>query len=252
MMRILVVDSDSISRRKIVDWLFRQPAGRVIEECDSGIEAIPALHEFKPDILICEVAAPGLDGFSLLETVPQTNRPATIFVCSHDRFAARAFDISAADYLLRPVREERFLQAIERAINQTQKQSEFPDPSGGRKSKRFAIKSGRSVILVEPEELDWADAEGKYVRLHLQKEVLLLKMSISALEQELDPAQFVRIHRSTIVNIDRIRLIQPWSRRRTYQVTLHDGTCLILSRKTKLRAVSQKNESSFSKATSLL
>jgi two-component system, LytTR family, response regulator len=251
MMRILVVDSDSISRRKVVDLLSRLSVERVIEECDSGLEAIPVLHEFKPDILICEVDAPGLDGFSLLETVPQMDRPATIFISNHNYFAARAFDVSAADYILRPVREERFHQALERARSQAGRSLASPN-SSGRNPKRFAIKSGRSVILVEPEELDWADAEGKYVRLHLRKEILLLKMSISALEQELDPVQFVRIHRSTIVNIDRIRAIQPWSHRRTYQVTLHDGTRLVLSRKTKLRAGNGKTISSFNEAASLL
>ena len=108
------------------------------------------------------------------------------------------------------------------------------------RAKQLVIRNGRAVIFVRPEELDYAEAEGKYVRLHVGKEILVLKMSITALEAELDPAQFVRIHRSTLINIDRVRRVQPWDRRRTYQVTLQDGTRLVLSRKSRLLEINGK------------
>jgi len=204
-------------------------------------------------LFICEVETAGIDGFALLETLPANNRPATIFISNLDHFGARAFEISAADYLVKPVGPERFFQALERARNQVEAvKNSTSYKAAGRSLKQLAIKSGRSVIFVKPEELDWAEAEGKYVRLHMGKEVLFLRISISALEQELDPVQFVRIHRSTIVNVDRVRRIQPWNHRRTYQVTLQDGTTLVLSRKSKLRAISGKTISSFNEAASLL
>ncbi len=231
MIQVLIVDQDSDSRKKLRDLILQSCEESYIHESDTGLSAIPLLHEYAPDILVCEVESQGLDAFSLLESLPEQIRPATILISKTSYFAARAFEVGVVDYILKPVKDNRFLQAIERARMQISK------TTSPRQSKRLSIKSGRSVILVEPDELDWVDAEGKYVRLHLHNEVLLLKMSISALEQELDPARFVRIHRSTIVNIDRVRQIQPWRNRRTYQVTLHDGTRLVLSRGMKHRTL---------------
>ncbi len=237
MLRTLVADSDPVSRKSLIDLLSVDAATRITEECENGLEAISVLRDFKPDIFVCEVEIPGIDGFTLLETIPLRNRPATIFISNLDHFGARAFEVSAADYIVKPVRKERFFQALERARNQVESsRSPGPSPAGSRNSIQLAIKSGRSVIFVKPQEVDWADAEGKYVRLHIGKESLFLKISISALQHELDPAQFVRIHRSTIVNVDRIRRIQPWNHRRNYQVILHDGTCLVLSRNSRMRA----------------
>ena len=236
MFRIFILDSDPYFRKKLLGFLSKDRASCNIEECNNGLEAIPVLRNFKPDLFVCEAEAPGIDGFSLLETLSPENRPATIFISNQDQFAARAFEYSAIDYLVKPVNEERFLQALERAKHRMEKSSH----SEQQNLKRLAIKNGRSIIFIKPEELDWVDAEGKHVRLHIGKEMLFLKMSITALEQELDPVQFVRIHRSTIVNLDRVRLIQPCSHRRTYEVTLQDGTRLILSRKNKLRTMSGK------------
>jgi two-component system, LytTR family, response regulator len=236
MFRIFILDSDPYFRKEILGFLSKDQASWNIEECKSGLEAIPALRNFKPDLFVCEAEAPGVDGFSLLETMSPDNRPATIFISHQDQFAARAFEYSAIDYLVKPVNEDRFLQAIKKAKHRMEKSSS----SDQQNQKKLAIKNGRSIIFIKPEELDWVDAEGKHVRLHIGKEMLFLKMSISALEQELNPLQFVRIHRSTIVNVDRVRLIQPCNHRRAYQVTLQDGTRLILSRRNKLRAMSGK------------
>jgi two-component system LytT family response regulator len=237
-MRFLLVESDPALRRKIMGLVSCESERSFIRECESGLAAIPTIREFEPEILICEVEAPGVDGFSLLESLPEQLRPATIFLSNNGYFAARAFDVGAIDYVLKPVRDKRFLQALQRATLQVNTYHSVVTPQ--KKPRKLSIKSGRSVILVEPDELNWVDAEGKYVRLHLRREILLLKMSISALEHELDPARFVRIHRSTIVNMDRVRQIQPWHNRRTYQVTLDDGTRLVLSRGMKQRTAIAK------------
>ena len=253
MLRTLVLDSDPVLRAAVIEVLSKDSANWMIEECDNGLEAIPALREFKPDVFICEVEMPGIDGFALLETIHPKDRPVTIFISNLDHFGARAYEVSAVDYIVKPVRKERLFVALERARKRVESMKKsILSRSTGWNPKHIAIKSGRSVIFIRPDELDWADAEGKYVRLHIGKEVHFLKIGITALEQELDPVQFVRIHRSTIVNVDRVRRIQPWNHRRTYQLTLQDGTRLVLSRKSKLRAVSGKIIPSFNEAASLL
>lgn len=237
LIRTLIVDHDMNSRKAIIEMLTRDPAIRVVNECSNGVEAMTAIHEFKPEILICEVETPGIDGFSILKTIPVNKRPSTIFLSKHEHFAVRAFEVSAADYIVKPVREERFLMALVRARTQIEHSRTPLQSNSPERPRQLAIKTGRSVNFVKFDELDWAEAEGKYVRLHMGKECLVLKMSISALESELDPLQFVRIHRSTIINVDRVRRVQPWNHRRTYQVTLQDGTHLVLSRKTKLQEI---------------
>jgi two-component system LytT family response regulator len=219
-----------------------------VKGCTNGWEAIGQINEFKPDVLICEIEIPRIDGFKLLETLSPKKRPATILTSQSDRFAAQAFDFAVADYLIKPFGQDRLWKALEKAKSQMEpfKSTEAPL---GRTGRQLVIRSGRSVIFVRSDEVDWAEAEGKYVRLHMGKEFLVLKIGISALEAELDPDQFVRIHRSTLVNVDRVRLVQPWNNRRTYQVTLQDGTQLVLSRKSKLlemsRTISSMNQAAY-------
>ena len=238
-LRVLLVDNDGVARKDVAGMLAVYPSHPVVRQCASGFEALTEIRSFKPHVLICEIEVPGIDGFSLLETVAPQNRPSTIYLSAHDHFAVRAFEVSAVDYIIKPVERERFLKAYERARNQIETRN-AAQYRAVQRAKQLIIRSGRSVIFVRPEELDYAEAEGKYVRLHVGKEVLVLKMSITALEAELNPAQFVRIHRSTLINIDRVRRVQPWDHRRTYQVTLQDGTRLVLSRKSRLLEISGK------------
>ena len=233
-LRTLVVDQDAGARASVIHALSKHPSCAEIQQCGDGLEAIAAVRGFKPDVLICEVETAGIDAFALLDALPSRNRPLTILMSRHDRFAARAFDVSAIDYLVKPIPRERILKAFERARCQVESLKQATPGAPRRDGKQIIIRSGRSAIFIKSEELDWAEAEGKYVRLHMGKEFLLVKMSISALESELDPEQFVRIHRSTLVNIDRVRRVQPWDHRRTYQVTLQDGTRLVLSRRSRL------------------
>lgn len=240
-LRSLVVDSDPISRRALIDLLSTNPATRVVKTCSNGPDAIVAIREWKPDVLLCEVETPGIDCFAVLETMSAKERPAAIFISRTDRYAARAFDVAAADYLVKPIRQERLWKALERAKRQIESKT-IPgeSPTTERSGRQLVIRSGRSATFIKSNEVDWAEAEGKYVRLHMGKEFIILKIGISALEAKLDPDQFVRIHRSTLINVDRVRLVQPWNNRRTYQVTLQDGTQLVLSRKSKLLEMSAK------------
>jgi two-component system LytT family response regulator len=229
----------------LIELLSTHPSIQMVRGCANGLEAISAIPEYKPDVLVCEIEGPQINGFAMVETISSKHRPVTIFISKFDRFAARAFDVAAADYLVKPIRKERLWKAMDRARNQFESVKN-QEPTVERRSRQLVIRSGRSVIFVKSDEVDWAEAEGKYVRLHMGKEFLVLKIGISALEAELDPDQFVRIHRSTLINVDRVRLVQPWNHRRTYQVTLQDGTQLVLSRKSKLLEMgnrpSQMNE----------
>jgi two-component system LytT family response regulator len=248
LIRCMVIDSDPSTCKSLVNLLSTHPAMQIVKGCTNGWEAIGQINEFRPDVLLCEVEVPRIDGFRILETLSPKKRPSTIFTSHSDRYAAQAFDFAAADYLIKPFGQDRLWKAIDRAKNQMESM-QTPDSSTGRSGRQLVIRSGRSVIFVRSDEVDWAEAEGKYVRLHMGKEFLVVKIGISALEAELDPDQFVRIHRSTLVNVDRVRLVQPWNNRRTYQVTLQDGTQLVLSRKSKLlemsRSISSLNQASY-------
>lgn len=240
-LRLLVIDPDLQSRKAVREALQNRTDIQVLGECSSVLEALPILRDPGAEIAVCEVDLPGVPGFSLAEMIPASQRPVIIFTNSSANHAAAAFEVSAVDYLMKPLTPERLQQAIDRAADRCRTSnghsSEVPQTNGVR---RLVIRTGRSVLFLNASELDWAEAEGKYVRLHLGKETLLLKMSISTLETELDPAQFVRIHRSTLVNVDRVRWLQPWMNGRTYQLVLHDGTRLTLTRKDHLRTLTQR------------
>lgn len=239
-LKLLVIDPDLQSRMAVREALQNRTDIHLLGECSTVLEALPILRDPGADIAVCEAELPGIPGFSLAEMVPTSQRPVIIYTNFSDRHAAAAFEVSAVDYLMKPLTNERLQQSLDRAAHRCRSSNghttEAPQNSG---IKRLVIRTGRSVLFLNSSELDWAEAEGKYVRLHLGKETLLLKMSISILESELDPAQFVRIHRSTLVNVDRVRWLQPWMNGRTYQLVLHDGTRLTLTRKDHLRTLTQ-------------
>lgn len=242
-LKVLIVEPDPKSRQDILSFLSGDPEVKSVKEINQGIEAISAIRDFKPDVLISDVELQDINGFALLDTVPTESQPVTIFLSDGDQYAARAFEVSAIDYLLKPVRMDRFERAFERAKHAL-KRERSPKINDTAHQRQLAIKTGRCVFFVKADELDWAEAEGKYVLLHMGSETLQLKMSISTLEAELDPDKFVRIHRSTIINSDRVRWVQPWNHGRNYQVILQDGTRLILSRKETLRKLTGNSFSS--------
>jgi two-component system LytT family response regulator len=223
--------------------LAEDPEIEILEECANGEEALEAIEKHSPDLIFLDVEMPGMDGFAVIEELDAESMPAIVFVTAYDQYAVRAFEVYALDYLLKPFDRERFDKALERAKSHivTEKSENMSrrilDALEQIKSKpthleRLVIKMNGHIFFVRAEEIDWLEAEGNYVRLHTGKESYLLRDTISALESQLDPKRFVRVHRSAIVNIDRIQELQPWFHGE-YRIILREGVQLTLSRSYK-------------------
>jgi two-component system, LytTR family, response regulator len=239
--RVLIIDADRLARKRVREMLSDDPEVEIVGECETGQEALVSIRTMSPDLLILDIHLPEIDGFSLLESLPNDRIPAVIFVTAFDRYALRAFEVSALDYLLKPFGPDRFRKAMRRAKAQIRKEKgtvEKKDPG------RIAIRTGKKVFFLKSDEIDWIEAEGNSVRLHTGTQSHVIRASISSLETELDPEKFVRIHRSTIVNVDRVRWLEP-STHGNYRVILHDGTQLILRRKEKLTQLTGKSARGF-------
>lgn len=238
--RTLVVDDEPLARQRLRTLLAPDPELELIGECGDGRQAVSAVQQLKPDLMFLDVEMPALDGFDVLHALAGGALPVVVFVTAHDRYALKAFEAHALDYLLKPFDKERFAKALARAKTQVRL-----GQSAGLEHRllallqtveerrplleRLVVKSAGRVSFVRVAEIDWIEAAGNYVRLHLGKEEHLLRESLGGLEAKLDPRRFVRIHRSTIVNIDRIRELRP-AFHGDYQVVLKDGAELTLSR----------------------
>jgi two-component system LytT family response regulator len=238
--RTLLVDDEPLARQRLRALLARDDDIDLFGECGDGGQAVAAVQNLHPDLLFLDVQMPVLDGFGVLESLAGMTLPVVVFVTAHDRFALKAFEVHALDYLLKPFDKDRFgitLQrakaqvalgrtaALEnnlRALLQTVHDKRVgPD--------RLVVKSGGRISFIRVEDIDWIEAAGNYVKLHVGKEDHLLRESLGSLEARLDPSRFVRIHRSTIVRLERIRELQP-AFHGDYHVLLHDGTELTMSR----------------------
>jgi two-component system LytT family response regulator len=238
--RVLLVDDEPLARQRLRALLEAEPDLEIAGECADGGQAVEAIRTHRPDLIFLDVRMPELDGFGVLEALAEEPRPAVIFVTAYDRFALKAFEVNALDYLLKPFDRERFRKALARAREQIgraqgdevgqQLRALLEDARGGRKYlDRVVIKSSARVFFLRVEEIDWIEAAGNYLKLHAGREEHLLRETMSNLEARLDPARFLRIHRSTIVNVERIQELQPWFHG-DYLVLLRDGTRLTLSR----------------------
>jgi two-component system, LytTR family, response regulator len=238
--RALIVDDEPLARRRIRQLLAGAPDVEVVGDCEDGAEAIHAIRSRRPDLVFLDVQMPPPDGFGVIEAVGVEAMPVVIFVTAHDEHALRAFDVHALDYLLKPFDRERFLQAVARARTAIAKglgqswQDELraliattraPAPH----TDRLVVRSTGRLTMVRVDAIHWIQAEGNYVRLHVDKGSHLLRDTIASLESRLHPGRFRRIHRSTIVNLDRIQDLRP-ALRGDYVVTLVDGRRLTLSR----------------------
>ncbi len=238
--RAVVVDDEPLARQRLRKLLRADPEIEMVSECADGPEAIVAITEHAPDLVFLDVQMPEIDGFDVLRAIRPSRMPLVVFVTAHDRYALKAFDVHALDYLLKPFDRARFKAALERAKQRLRgdRRAEAGRQtlallealrSGAIHLDRLVIRTGGRVILLRVEEIDWIAAETKYVRIHAGKDSHLLRQAIGALEPRLDPRRFVRIHRSTIVNLDRVKVLEPWFHG-DYQVVLRDGTRLTLSR----------------------
>jgi two-component system, LytTR family, response regulator len=238
--RVLVADDEPLARERLRTLLSREEWLELIAECPNGIDAIDAIGRLQPDLVFLDVQMPGATGFEVIEAVGPERMPLVVFVTAFDHYALRAFDVHALDYLLKPFDRDRFQQALGRARQQLERR-----PNGdlerrllelvqdlkpaAQRLERFVIRSGGRVFFVRADEIDWIEAAGNYVKLHVGAEAHLFRETMNALELQLDADTFYRIHRSHIVNIERVKELQPWFNGE-YVVFLRNGTRLTLSR----------------------
>ena len=242
--RTLIVDDEPLARRRIRRMLARHSNVEVIGECGNGREAVAAINEQQPALVFLDVQMPEVDGFAALGALDPNEMPLVIFVTAYDQYALRAFEVHALDYLLKPFDRRRFDMAMQRARERlanersdvSRRTIALLEELRAQQShvERMVIKAGGRAFFLKTDEIDWIEAEGKYVRLHVGRESYLVREAISQIETQLDPKRFLRIHRSTIVNLDRVRELQPWFHN-DYRVILRDGTELMLSRSCRKR-----------------
>lgn len=241
----LIVDDEPVAREGIRVLLAENPEIDVVGEAADGRQAVEAIQDLAPDLVFLDVQMPESDGFAVIEAIGADRMPVVIFVTAYDSYALKAFDVAAIDYLLKPYDDERFRAAVNRAVNHIRKgeleglsrklialleeRAQVPAIRSGRYLERVMIKTGGRVIFLKVDEIDWIEAEGDYVRLHVGTRWHLLRDTMKRLEAQLDPSKFVRTHRSTIVNLERIKELHPYFHG-DYAIILHDGTELKLSR----------------------
>lgn len=248
-MRALIVDDEALARRRLRQFLSEVPDVEVVGECEDGRRAVSLIRSAAPDLLFLDVQMPLLDGFGVIREVGAGSVPAVVFVTAFDQFALRAFEAHALDYLLKPFGRERFMQAVGRARRQlgdSDVRRRLDALVGGlaerpRYSTRLAVKArGRTVILAT-DEIDWVGASDNYLELHAGPETYVVRETLGQLQSKLDPRQFVRIHRSTLVNVGRVRELHPLFAGDQLAV-LRDGTKLQVSRTHRARLMSLLDE----------
>jgi two-component system LytT family response regulator len=238
--RTLIVDDMPPARSRVRRALAKAGDFEVIGECSDGVSAINAIRELKPDLVFLDVQMPETDGFGVVAALEPQERPVILFVTAHDEYALRAFEVHALDYLLKPFDNERFTRALERVREQLRlRQGQGVDhriesliarlQADTRYLRRVAVKARGRTRVINVNDIDWIGAEGNYLNLHVGAETHLIRETMATIEQQLDPDRFARIHRSTIVNLDRISEISPLFNG-DQSVTLVDGTELTASR----------------------
>ncbi|HEV8370726.1 MAG TPA: LytTR family DNA-binding domain-containing protein [Pyrinomonadaceae bacterium] len=237
--RVLIVDDEPLARERIREMLKDYRDLQIVGEARNGREAVDAITTHAPDLVFLDVQMPDMDGFNVLQNLSVKRMPVIIFVTAYDQHAMRAFDVHAVDYLTKPFDRERFAEALAHA-KIFMRGTKQPDTSrimnmlqelkaGPRYLERFAIKNGEKILFVRTEDVDAIEAQGNYVRLNLGSSSHLLRETLNNVEAQIDPRMFVRIHRRTIVNMNRVKELQTWARGE-YRVVLLTGACYSLSR----------------------
>jgi two-component system LytT family response regulator len=245
-LRVLIVDDEPIARRGIAALLADDAEIEVVGQAGDGRAAVEAIRALEPDLVFLDVQMPELDGFDVVDAVGVDAVGAIVFVTAYDEYALRAFEVSAVDYLLKPFDRERFQAALDRAKKALRSRETgdlqdrveallrlletAPTTTDQKPAQRIVIKDAGRVMFVRPAEIDWVDAAGNYVRLHVGKEAHLLRETMSGIEARLDRDRFMRISRSVIVNLDRVKEVQPLFNG-SYVFLLHDGQRLESSRR---------------------
>ena len=243
--KAIVVDDEPPARRNLRALLKGVPDIELVKECGNGRDAVSSIREFQPELVFLDVQMPEMDGFEVLEQLTDQPMPVIIFVTAYDQYALKAFEVSALDYLLKPFDDARFHKALSQARRQIEQQdaselgrkfltlmgSREIRPEAPRYLTRLMVKTAGRVIFIRTDEVDWIEAYDNYVRLHVGGKAHLLRQTMNELETGLNPEQFARIHRSTIVNLDRVKELHPHFNE--HLVILVDGTELKLSRTRK-------------------
>ncbi|NKB71495.1 MAG: response regulator [Candidatus Latescibacteria bacterium] len=234
---VLVVDDEPLAREKLHRWLKEEADVGRIEEAGNGPQALEFIDQGGIDLIFLDIQMPAMNGFEVLAQIPPPSLPPVVFVTAHERYAIEAFELHALDYLLKPYDHRRFRLAFERARQRHRQDhsaslaellhsmEQTPKPQ----ARRFAVRQGDGILLVDANQVDWLEAQGNYVILHLGDTRHMIRDSLGQIERRPDLDGFIRIHRSTMVNIDRIQRLQPVSHGDCL-VILHDGRQLLMSR----------------------
>lgn len=237
--RALIVDDEPLAREWVRSAVAEDPELEVLGECGDGFEAAEAIRRLKPDLVFLDVQMPGLDGFGVLEALSPEEIPAVVFITAFDQYAVRAFEAQAVDYLMKPFSKERVEEAVRRVRELVKGRSieDFRESIGRivekiRRDRSFPewvlLKADGKNVFVKLRDIDWIESSRNNVRIHVGTTIYLLHETTSAIASRLDPKKFLRIHRSAIVNIERIKELHPWFNG-DYAVILRDGTQLTLS-----------------------
>jgi two-component system LytT family response regulator len=233
-MKVAIVDDEALARNLLREYLSDCEDVEIVAECANGFEAVKAVTESKPDLLLLDIQMPRLDGFEVLELVGRET--SVIFVTAYDKYALRAFDVHAVDYLLKPFSPERLREALSRARRRLDAKQPLPAAQliaaarpPGAYLERIAIRDGANVHVIPVSKIDYAEAQDDYVSFRAEGKSLLKQQTLSEVESALDPAQFVRIHRSYILNIDRLAKLELYAKD-SHAAILRDGTRLPVSR----------------------
>jgi len=233
--RAILVDDEELARHALRELLKPRPEVEIVAECANGFEAVKAVAQHKPDLIFLDIQMPKLTGFDVLELIDRDRNLAIIFVTAYDQYAMRAFEVHAIDYLLKPIGRERFAEALDRAVSHLpQKLPAAQELAAAARPaeqflERIVVKDGTRVTLIPVAKLDYAEAQDDYVALATHGTKHLKQQTIASLEAALNPARFVRIHRSYIVNFERVARIEPYGKDSRLAI-LADGTRLPVSR----------------------
>ena len=238
--RTLIVDDEAMARERILGLLSQEQDVEVVGQCSDGQQAVSAIQQLSPELVFLDVQMPAVDGFGVIRQVGAERMPMVVFVTAYDEYALQAFEVHALDYLLKPFGRDRLQQCLDHARHQRDRRragdlgksllalvQDFRPEQ--KKQDRLVVKSGGRVFFVRTDEIDWIEAAGNYVRLHMKDQSHLFRETMNQMESRLDPQRFFRIHRSRIVNTERIKELQPWFNGE-YVVILRNGTRLTLSR----------------------
>jgi two-component system LytT family response regulator len=229
--RVLIVDDEPLARARLRELVADDPALVLAGECANGRDAVTAIVRDDPDIVLLDVQMPELDGLGVVRSVGADRMPVTVFVTASDAHAVSAFDLHAVDYVLKPVERDRFTEALRRAKRRVgQDAVGLGRPQLAALVTRLALKLEGRTLFISPATIDWVEALDNHVRLHTGRETLVVRDTLTHLAERLPPGLFLRVHRSTLVNTDRIREIQPWFGGE-YAIVLIDGTKLTTGRR---------------------